>query len=144
MTQSEIITALSQLGNIMQQVATKQPFSESWGIREEDYDKLVQTIQRQQNLNGWFTEDMVNYSLLSHGKMLDKSTLENFVRNYTFSSQPKRLLVIMAGNIPIVGFHDFICVLLSGNYPVAKLSSDDQTLLPVLGEILTQIVWKCR
>ena len=48
--------------------------------------------------------------------------------------------IIMAGNIPLVGFHDFLCVLLSGNKAVCKLSSDDKTLLPALGEHLISFV----
>jgi hypothetical protein len=42
----------------------------------------------------------------------------------------------MAGNLPLVGFHDFLCVLLSGHHIVAKMSSDDKTLLPALTELL--------
>jgi hypothetical protein len=42
----------------------------------------------------------------------------------------------MAGNIPLVGFHDFLSVLMSGNIAVIKLSSDDNRLLPVLIEML--------
>ena len=44
----------------------------------------------------------------------------------------------MAGNIPLVGFHDFLCVLLSGNNVLAKLSSNDKVLLPYLSNYLIQ------
>ena len=46
----------------------------------------------------------------------------------------------MAGNIPLVGFHDFLSVLVSGNKIVAKLSSDDKTLLPALGQHLIEFI----
>ena len=45
----------------------------------------------------------------------------------------------MAGNIPLVGFHDFLCVLMSGNIFIGKLSSDDKFLLPAVSEILCEI-----
>lgn len=139
MNQQEIIIGLSRLGEVMQAVAQDVPFSSTWEIKEDTYQKLQATILRQKSLNGWFTEEMVNFSLLSHGKMLERKTLEDFASHYSFSSSPKKVLVVMAGNIPLVGFHDFMCVLLSGHHLTAKLSSDDKTLLPVLGEILIQI-----
>lgn len=139
MTQQAIIQAFSRLGTIMQGAATNQSFSQEWNISEVLYEKLQDAILRQKSLNGWFTEDMVNFSLLSHGKMLEKSTLEQFVVNYRFAEQSKHVLVVMAGNIPLVGFHDFICVLLSGHQIIAKLSSDDKRLLPILCEILVEI-----
>ena len=46
----------------------------------------------------------------------------------------------MAGNIPLVGFHDFLCVLMSGNTAICKLSTDDKTLLPALSSILIQFL----
>jgi hypothetical protein len=45
----------------------------------------------------------------------------------------------MAGNIPLVGFHDFLCVLLSGNRILCKLSSEDKLLLPALAKMLIQL-----
>jgi hypothetical protein len=52
---------------------------------------------------------------------------------------PKRIAVIMAGNIPLVGFHDFLSVLLSGHYFIGKLSSEDKILLPAIAKVLCQI-----
>src|SRR5690606_12182167 len=48
----------------------------------------------------------------------------------------KTVAIILAGNIPLVGFHDFLSVLLTGNKVLAKLSSNDRVLLPYLAEIL--------
>jgi hypothetical protein len=72
------------------------------------------------------------------GEQLSTQLLGNWAEKYKFSVSPKSIGLIMAGNIPLVGFHDFICVLISGHKAVCKLSSDDKTLLPALAEILIQ------
>jgi len=52
---------------------------------------------------------------------------------------PFRVGLVMAGNIPAVGFHDLLCVLASGNQAVCKLSSDDEVLIPFLTDILARV-----
>jgi hypothetical protein len=93
-------------------------------------------VKRQFHLNGWYTESAVLHVFRGWGEQLTIENLSEFSANYSFASQPKKVGVIMAGNIPLVGFHDFLCVLLSGNSIVIKLSSDDKTLMPALIAIL--------
>ncbi|HBY67512.1 MAG TPA: acyl-CoA reductase, partial [Flavobacteriaceae bacterium] len=63
-----------------------------------------------------------------------------WVSNYTISeTTPKTIAIIMAGNIPLVGFHDFLSILLTGNKVLAKLSSNDKQLLPFLAQYLISI-----
>ena len=47
-----------------------------------------------------------------------------------------RVGIVMAGNIPLVGLHDFLSVFLSGHFAIVKMSSDDQYILPVLVKVL--------
>jgi hypothetical protein len=54
-------------------------------------------------------------------------------------NHPKKVAVVMAGNIPLVGFYDFMCVLISGNIFIGKLSSQDKFLLPAIAKELTNI-----
>jgi len=62
------------------------------------------------------------------------------VSTYTIpDTKPKTIAIIMAGNIPLVGFHDFLSVLLTGNKVLAKLSSNDKQLLPFLAEYLISV-----
>ncbi len=110
----------------------------SIGATEIEYQKLQGIIGKQFVLNGWFSKENVLQSLLSLGNQLTENNLNNWLKDYTYSTSTKRIGIIMAGNIPLVGFHDFLCVLLSGNSVVAKLSSDDNTLLPALAEQLIQ------
>lgn len=86
--------------------------------------------------NPWFTFDSVKNALASLGEMLNEEKLHNWVQKYQYTAKPKNVLIVMAGNLPLVGFHDFICVLLSGNKAVCKLSSQDKNLLPAIAHIL--------
>lgn len=110
------------------------------GITADEYAKLNELILRQKAYNGWFTEDSVRQSLLALGNLLTEGGLKSWSDQYPPTKRTKRVAVIMAGNIPLVGFHDFLSVLLSGHIIVAKLSSDDKTLLPALVEHLIAFV----
>lgn len=108
------------------------------GITETEYLQMQSLINKQFHFNGWFTPASVKQVLCAWGDLLTVQKLERWTQNYTYSLIPKRIGIIMAGNIPLVGFHDFLAVLLSGNKAVIKLSSDDKTLLPALVEVLFQ------
>jgi hypothetical protein len=104
-----------------------------------DVTELNQLIIAQKNHNGWFTEEIVRKALLGLSQMMNPIDLINWQNNYTFTENPKRVLLIMAGNIPLVGFHDLLCVWLSGNHAQIKLSSDDKTLLPAILDLVSEI-----
>lgn len=110
------------------------------GVTEEEYQQLEVIVERQFSYNGWFTKENVQQSLLALGNQLSEDQLNNWVSKYKYSNQPKAVSLIMAGNIPLVGFHDFLCVLISGHKAICKLSSDDKTLLPALAEHLINFV----
>lgn len=110
------------------------------GVTEEEYETLNVVINKQIGFNGWFKKENVQKSLFALGGQLTEEQLSNWLINYSYSEQPKKVAIIMAGNIPLVGFHDFLCVLLSGNAAVCKLSSDDKTLLPALAHHLIEFI----
>ena len=112
----------------------------SIGLTESEYEELQIIINRQVSYNGWFTKENVRKSLLEIGKNLNENELKEWISRYSYSNSPKKVALIMAGNIPLVGFHDFLCVLLSGNSAVCKLSSDDKTLLPALSKYLINFI----
>lgn len=103
-------------------------------------NELKGIIERSGHHNGWFTEDNILFSLKQWGELLTEDNLKNWLSNYDLkdSSNPKTVGIVMAGNIPLVGFHDFLCVLLSGNKVLAKLSSNDKLLLPFLSKYLIE------
>lgn len=109
------------------------------GVTEQEYDQLREVINKEQIYNGWFTAENVRKSLISLAIQLTQEKLVDWTKKYKYTDQPKNIAVIMAGNIPLVGFHDFLCVLMSGNKILAKLSSDDNRLLTALVGVLIHI-----
>jgi len=131
------IKAFAQLGKLMVALGTNEPWKGfEIGVTEKEYDELIKIINKQFVLNGWFTKENVQASLLALGSLLTESQLKNWIEQYPQVKQNKKIGLIMAGNIPLVGFHDFLSVLFSGNDVVAKLSSEDNTLLPALASHL--------
>lgn len=106
------------------------------GLTEEEYRSLQVMINKEHIYNPWFTKESVLFALNSLSGMLAQDNLEKFTALYTETSHPKRVAIIMAGNIPLVSFHDLLCVLLSGHVALCKLSSDDQRLLPAFISVL--------
>ncbi len=80
--------------------------------------------------NAWFTEEHIDYAVKSIcNEFLEKEKLTNWVKNYSTTTSPKTIGIVMAGNIPLVGFHDFLCLFLSGHKARIKLSSKDEELM---------------
>ena len=93
-----------------------------------------------QEENGWFTHDNLQYALNSWSHCLTQENLETWISKYEFQNSPsKKIAIIMAGNIPLVGFHDFLSVLLSGHSVLVKQSSNDKHLLPYLAKYLEYV-----
>ncbi|NOQ71432.1 MAG: acyl-CoA reductase [Crocinitomix sp.] len=133
------IKILSKLGEIMRAIGTKQKWPGfSTGINEAEYNDLVELTKRVKVYNGWFIEDEVRNAFTGIGGWLNENDLTNWVDGYAINEdKPKAIALIMAGNIPLVGFHDFLAVFLSGNKAVIKLSSDDKHLFPALIHVLS-------
>lgn len=87
--------------------------------------------------NAWFTEEEIGKALLALHNMLNEKDLKIWFEDISVSRTPKKVGLILAGNIPLVGFHDVLCVLCTGNIAQIKLSSSDEKLLPaLLGELI--------
>lgn len=114
-------------------------FTVSKRFTSNEIEKVNHVISAQKNFNGWFTEESVKEALRGLSEMLNPIDLSNWLSNYSYNSNPKKVLLIMAGNIPLVGFHDLLCVWISGNLAQIKLSSDDTTLLPVILDLIAEI-----
>ena len=90
--------------------------------------------------NGWFTKDNILYSLQNWANLLKEERLKNWLGRYSINGHhPKTVALIMAGNIPLVGFHDFLATVIFGNKALIKLSSNDKTLLPFIAKYLLQM-----
>lgn len=90
--------------------------------------------------NPWFTMESIDMAISNIAVMLEEKPFIEWANAYPIGqNQAHRIGVVMAGNIPLVGFHDFLCVLTAGHHFVGKLSRDDKYLLPALAEILTTL-----
>lgn len=90
--------------------------------------------------NNWFTEKSVSQALKAWAKNLSRELLQAFTKGYRLSpTQPKTIGLVMAGNIPLVGFHDLLTVLLAGHKALVKRSSQDGVLMQFLIEQIGDI-----
>ncbi|CEJ71667.1 Acyl-CoA reductase (LuxC) [Chryseobacterium oranimense G311] len=89
-------------------------------------------LKRSEIENPWFTIENQKFALTEWTNLLTQENINNWIRNYSVSRTPKRVGLILAGNIPLVGLHDVISVVLSGHIPLIKLSSKDKQMVPFL------------
>ncbi|NKI25043.1 acyl-CoA reductase [Arenibacter sp. 6A1] len=104
------------------------------------FQKFDEAITLSGHKNGWFTKENILYSLKSWAEQLTAENLEEWLSAYEIEkNQPKTVAIIMAGNIPLVGFHDFLSTLITGNRVLIKLSSNDTVLLPCVAQYLIEL-----
>ena len=89
-------------------------------------------LKRSEIENPWFTIENQKFALKEWTNLLTQENIINWIGNYSVSRIPKRVGLILAGNIPLVGLHDVISVVLSGHIPLIKLSSKDRQMVPFL------------
>ncbi len=111
----QLIDVLSELGTQL-----KQP-----------NEQLQVLIQQEQYHNAWFTPANVERAILAIGKTLNKEATEKWLSAYHLDKEvvEKKVGLILAGNIPLVGFHDALCVLASGHHALIKASTQDARLI---------------
>ena len=103
--------------------------------KTEQFNDIFEKAEQQ---NSWFTRANVTFAFKSWSEALSENNVQQWLSQYQLpqTTSPKKILIIMAGNLPLVGFHDLLCVLVAGHKAIVKLSSDDRVLLPYL---ITQI-----
>jgi hypothetical protein len=109
------------------------------------FDRLLERIESAVHYNGWFTKENILFALEQWSTALKKDNLERWLAPYSQDViKSKTVGLVLAGNIPLVGFHDFLSVLISGHRVLIKQSSNDQLLLPVIADYLATIApeWK--
>ncbi len=136
------IRALDQWGRLLSLLAS----SKEWpgydsGVTAEEFAELNQLIQTHVHHNGWFTENNIRKALFAWGEELRSEKLMEWLSRYatTEGGTAKKVGIICAGNLPLVGLHDVLCVLLSGHIAYIKLSADDQLLMPALLKLLVRM-----
>lgn len=131
------ITAFANLGGFFQQYLKELANTEH--NFTDLQKKLHFGIQKSKASNAWFTDEHIIFSLQSWADILTINQLKEWLKPYLIHEiNPKKVAIIMAGNIPLVGFHDFLSVLICGHSVLVKQSSNDQHILPVIVDLLTE------
>jgi hypothetical protein len=133
--------AFIELGKFLSQFSEAENIQKE-GVLDNDvfFDSFVDLIALTQSHNGWYTPEHVHFALQSWAEALTKENLDTWLNAYDFTQViPKKVALILAGNIPLVGFHDFLSVLICDHEALIKLSSNDQHLLPFLAKYLIHI-----
>lgn len=141
MLQSEIKSSFVELGNFLSQFSLEKNTKKT-SVLQNDlfYDDFISLVELSQSHNGWFTPEQVYFSIQSWANALTDTNLNQWLSSYDLSTiAPKKVGLILAGNIPLVGFHDFLSVLISGHDVLVKTSSNDQYLLQFLAKYLIAI-----
>ncbi|MCU0391637.1 MAG: acyl-CoA reductase [Thermoflexibacter sp.] len=108
-------------------------------IQELTDEQLEQLCLQCQNENSWFTPTNVRLALQGLIHYLSEDNFQKWAESYTETTKIRKIGVVMAGNIPLVGIHDLICVLVSGHILYAKLSSQDSVLMKFIIQLLLEI-----
>lgn len=131
------IKAFEKLGILFSNKFTENSSKES----EYWTSELDKAIDLAYKYNTWFTEDSVKKALNEWSKQLNYNSLKNWTDQYKIEDKSeKKIAIIMAGNLPLVGFHDLLCGLIMNFHCIVKLSSDDKILIPFIVEYLDSIV----
>jgi hypothetical protein len=130
-------SAFVALGQELSEALRLKDRPENLNIRQQQLLEIGKSLHQ---FNGWFTPFHVENALKGISLILQKESLDLWLSSYLFDvTSPKTVGIVMAGNIPAVGFHDFLCVLLSGHQAKIKLSSVDSVLIPALAAMLSAI-----
>ena len=136
MNLNDRIELVSELGQFF-----KKYLDTNYDNTNDDNLIIFEKIIQQGKLNNpWFTDQNMKVNLSYWAEKLNKYDLTQWMNNYdTMNVSSKSVAIIMAGNIPLVGFHDFLSVFLSGHNSIIKLSSNDKHILPFLTNLMISI-----
>jgi Acyl-CoA reductase (LuxC) len=112
-------------------------------FRDRSSDRWQEVLHKAYVYNKWFTIENSHAAFEAFAdSFLQEDLLKNWLSAYQIpevNKKPKRVAIVMAGNIPMVGFHDLLCVYLSGNIALLKLSEKDNVLIPFVISLLKEI-----
>lgn len=139
MNLNDRIAAFVKLGTFFKQFTSEGIKKlEDTDVNNLFFDAFKMQINRSQEFNGWFTLNNVLKAFESWSIALTEENLNTWTSRYNFTqhNSPKTIAIIMAGNIPLVGFHDFLCVVITGHNALVKQSSNDKHFLPLIAKFL--------
>ncbi|WP_452226957.1 acyl-CoA reductase [Lacinutrix cladophorae] len=135
------ITAFAKLGAFLSQF-TSENFQKKENITHNElfYEGFKHQIKLAQEHNGWFTKKNLIFTFNNWSRSLTTQNIKSWLGVYDLKAvNTQKVAIIMAGNIPLVGFHDFLSVLISGHEVLVKQSSNDKHLLPFLAKYIEHV-----
>jgi ribosomal protein S18 acetylase RimI-like enzyme len=137
----ERINAFVKLGDFLRQFSNEDiQKADNVEHNELFFDGFKHQLKLAEEHNGWFTKENIRFALNSWAEALTIENLQTWLKPYSIDKiNAKQVAIIMAGNIPLVGFHDFLAVLISGHKVLVKQSSHDKQILPYLAKYLEYV-----
>ncbi len=130
------IKSITELGKFFGAI-TGENISEN-SFSDESINEFRQKMKQSEIQNSWFTDENLKFCLKQWSKILTEENLKNWIKQYKTDNSPKNIGIVMAGNLPLVGLHDLISVILSGHNPIVKTSSKDTVLMSAVIDFLTE------
>ena len=131
------IDAILYLGSVLELLDSEHKIEDI--PRQKSLETLYSAIDKACQRNPWFTAKNCRSALAWWGKCLTAENLTDWLSPYVLPHpHSARIALILAGNVPVVGLHDLLAVLVTGHTAVIKLSSKDDVLLPALVNIMAE------
>ena len=131
------INALNHLGKLFEELCNSK--------KNSKYDFWIKKFEKEiivaHQYNNWFTKEYILLSLNQWSKELSKKNIISWIKEYNIKDcSDKTVAIIMAGNLPLVGFHDLLCAILLNFNCIIKLSSNDKVLIPLIVDYLNTLI----
>lgn len=141
MLQKDKINCFIELGRFLSQFSLNETTKNNEVLNNDlFYDDFISLLELSQSHNGWFTKEQVYFAVQSWANALTDENISKWISNYDFSNTPTKTVgLILAGNIPLVGFHDFLSVIISGHKVLVKTSSNDAHLIKFLAKYIISV-----
>lgn len=140
MSVNDRLKCLVETGQLLQEVVSAKGMEELNDSAQQELYALIDTVFQK---NAWFSPWSVRNALTGISEMLNSSDItewaSRYYKNITRKENQNTIGIVMAGNLPLVGFHDLISVFLAGDKAQLKLSSDDKELMPVIIKLMSSV-----
>ena len=129
-TLNDRISAFAKAGSLLNSFLKQEPTTATAAIEAAFY--------KAQSKNSWFTDENLNHAFEQWAIALTVETLTSWTNAYNLEDiNSKIVAIITAGNLPLVGFHDVLSVIITGHHAMIKNSSNDDVLTPMLLQLAT-------
>lgn len=139
-----LVEALAETGQVMTEIGGLDPDSAGPVPLKGKALALAHLALESHLTNPWFIPRFTLHAMRAWGDVLKKDQIETWLSAYpnvyARQAHAKRIGLVLAGNLPMVGLHDLLCVIAAGHDPIVKLSSPDHLLIPAVIDLLDEFL----